>query len=167
MQMITTDEILFAWLWSHLNNLEPRVAISGHIISEMDDFFDDLIDEGYIRFTPVYWPDIFWSVCSTEQADPTARRCGAKLLEFVGELSAAIEKNKGARIPRQRTIEMMLEYCRDLDKYLKWHSSSTRLWVETTPLGVETLGVSLCVDMLLHNEEWLGDNLFDLSVPFE
>lgn len=163
---IITQEGLFTLLWNQLDHLEPRIAIDMLVVELKDEFFELLNEERFIDFRPIYWQEMFESILWTEQADSTAHRCGKHLLLFMGCLGDAIEKNGGARIPKARAIEMMIECWSDAHVYLRFHSTPTRSWVETTPLGVETLGVSICVE-LSNNMDFLADDLFDLSVPFE
>jgi hypothetical protein len=126
-----------------------------------------MLSEGaFIDFPPLHWPDVFSFVRWTEQSNPAAQRCGRDLLYFMFMLADAIQNSDGAQVPKGRAIEMMLESWLDSTSYLVFRSEGARRCIKTTSLGVQTFGVSVCVEMPKIRSKW-ADHLWDLDASFE
>ena len=78
-------------------------------------------------------------------------------------LADAIQKSDGAQVPKGRAIEMMLDCWSGWTSYLVFRSEGAQRWLETTGLGVQTFGVSVCVEMPDIKRMW-DDHLWDLDV---
>lgn len=126
-----------------------------------------MFSEGaFIASPPFYWPDIFSCVYWAEEENPAADRCGKDLLYFIFMLGDAVQRSDGAQVPEGRAIEMMLECWLDSTSYLVFRSEGARRWIETTALGADKFGVSICVDMP-KIKNMLADYLWNMDVPYE
>ena len=160
---IATRNDLLEWLFETLDQLEPRIAVEDDIIGAKEEIPETLCEDERFDFPPLYWPDVFSFVRWTEQANPAAQRCGLDLLYFMFMLADAIQKSDGARVPQSRTIEMMLQCWSHSTSYLVFRSEGAYRWIKTTSLGVQTFGVSVCVEMPEIKSKW-PDHLWDLDV---